>query len=117
MAIEDFEINGRSQSVLALSFAEGGTFNMVRWNSATETWEPNGVETFPDRYVPNLPVSVTLTELIHFDGNFEKAYQGIDYLPFVFSATETAGLKWWQELIVQHSTDVDWINNHSGDLT
>lgn len=117
MAIEEFTINGRLNSVLALSFIAGGTFYMVKWNSESEEWESTGVETLPDRYVVNLPVSITLTELNQFDGNFEDAYQGIDYLPEVLSGTETAETKWWQDLIVTHSTDIDWINSHSGDLT
>ena len=112
-----FTVNGREYSILALSFRQEGTFYLSTWNADTEVWEPDGTISLPNRYVINLPVSVTLTELVHFDGDYEAAYQGIDHLPDVFSGTETAGIKWWQELLVTHNTSTDWINHHSGDLT
>ena len=90
---------------------------MVQWNSETETWEPSGVETLPDRYVVNLPASVTLTELANVGGQYERAYEGFDYLRHTLGGIEMAGTKWWHELIVTHDTNHDWLTSHSGDLT
>lgn len=116
MAITAFSINGED-GVMALTYEQGGQFDTVKWNPETKKWEPDSVETLPNRYALNLPVSVTMTELKKPNGEYERAYQGIDYMPWVFDGIGTANTKWWQELIVSHSTDIDWINHHSGDLT
>ncbi len=110
------EINGRENSVIASTFIKGGTFKMVKWNSSTETWERSGHETQPDRYVINLPASIALTELKN-RGNYEDVYRNFDYLEMCQTTTETANTKRWHDLTLNHTTRIDWINNHSGDLT
>ena len=101
----------------AATFCGQGEYNMVHWNETSGEWEPSGQEYLPDRYILNLPASQTLTELTNPVGNYETAYEGIDYLPSAMSATEIAGTCNWQNLRITHDTKVDWITSHSGDLT
>ena len=115
--MSDFGINNREYPVLAFSLLPAETVAIDRLNFDTGDWEYAGIEERPQRYVVNLPVSLTLTELNNIGGEYEPAYQGIDYMRNVFSGTETADTRYWHELIVNHDTRVDWINHHSGDLT